>query len=295
MLPSTFRQLEVFLAVVDADGMAGAAARLSVSTATVSNHVKALERQMGCALFERQRGRRLVLTEPGRRVLLRARELMRQAELLAQELQPNRPSVRPRLTVITQRFLARSFLSDPISAFTEQNPGIELVFETERMEAIMAKIADGAADLAYIIDNADRIEMPSRVVGRERLGFYAAPHHEAVGRMPLSVAALEEYPFYLTRADERFGHVVRVAMESFGMRRITAASQIQDGAMIGEIVSRGQGLMCGPAGFVERLVAEGRLVELEVETPPEPLYIHEIRVGRKSKPAAEAFSALLSG
>ncbi|MCB1331954.1 MAG: LysR family transcriptional regulator, partial [Maritimibacter sp.] len=184
MLPSTFRQLEVFLAVIDAGGVSGAAARLEVSPATVSNHIKALEKQMGTALFDRARGRRLVLTEPGRRVQFRARELMRQAELLARELQPNRPSARPRLTVIAQRFLASSFLSNPIGAFAEQNPDVELVFETDRLEAIMAKVAAGECDLAYVIANDDRIEHASRVVGRERLGFFAAPGHEAVAQAP---------------------------------------------------------------------------------------------------------------
>ena len=46
---------------------------------------------------------------------------------MARELQPNRPSARPRLTVIAQRFLASSFLSDPIGAFAEHNPEVELV------------------------------------------------------------------------------------------------------------------------------------------------------------------------
>ena len=65
MLPSTFRQIEVFLAVVEAGSFAGAAAKLSITSASVSNHIKALERQMGQELFVRQRGRRVVLAEAG--------------------------------------------------------------------------------------------------------------------------------------------------------------------------------------------------------------------------------------
>ncbi len=294
MLASTFRQFEVFLTVVDAGGISGAATRLSVSGATISNHVKALERQMGGVLFERERGRRLILTEPGRRVQLRAREIMRQAELLAQELEPNRPRIRHRLTVITQRFLAKSFLSDPISAFTEQNPDIELIFETERLETIMAKIAAKEIDLAYLVANDKQIEVPSRVVGRERLGFFAAPGHDAVQQMPLTVRALEAYPFYLTRSDERFGHIIHIALDACGLRKITTASQIQDGSMIGEIVSRGQGIMCGPVSFSKGLVAEGRLVELDVETPTIALYIHEIRAAPGRKSAVDIFTALLN-
>lgn len=292
MLPSTFRQLEVFLAVVEAGGIAGGAERLSVSAATVSNHIKALETQMGCPLFNRERGRRVTLTEAGRRVHFRAKELMRQAELLARELQPRRATDRPRLTVVAQRFLARSFLSGSIATFTEEHPGVELILETERIEGVLAAIQAGRADIGYLIANDDRMEIPSRVVGRERLGFFAAPDHEAAQRMPLTVEALARYPFILTRADERFGHVILVAMERFGLTRFTTASQIQDGSTIGEMVSRGKGLMCGPARYLADLVNAGRLVELQLDAEPMYVSIHEIRApGYKS--AADAFAALL--
>jgi Bacterial regulatory helix-turn-helix protein, lysR family len=51
MFPSTFRRLEVFIAVVEAGGFIAGAKRLGISHPSISNHVKALERQVGCKLM----------------------------------------------------------------------------------------------------------------------------------------------------------------------------------------------------------------------------------------------------
>lgn len=50
MFPATFRRLEVFIAVVEAGGFIAGANRLGISHPSISNHIKALEKQVGCRL-----------------------------------------------------------------------------------------------------------------------------------------------------------------------------------------------------------------------------------------------------
>ncbi|GGW47903.1 hypothetical protein GCM10010320_30460 [Streptomyces caelestis] len=59
------RQLEYFLAIVDRGGFNRAASALYVSQPSLSQTVRALERDLGSELFHRI-GRRAVLTEAGR-------------------------------------------------------------------------------------------------------------------------------------------------------------------------------------------------------------------------------------
>ena len=68
MFPSTFRRLEVFIAVVEAGGFIAGAERLGISHPSISNHVKALERQVGCKLFVRRKGLGSNVTEQDRRL-----------------------------------------------------------------------------------------------------------------------------------------------------------------------------------------------------------------------------------
>lgn len=68
--PDPFTGLSAFLAVAEAGGFTGAAARLGVSPAAVSQAVKALEARIGALLFVRTT-RRVGLTEAGAALLAR--------------------------------------------------------------------------------------------------------------------------------------------------------------------------------------------------------------------------------
>lgn len=295
MLQSTFRQIEVFLEVVRTGSFARTAESLSISSASVSNHIKALERQMGAALFIRERGRRAILTEAGYRVHLRGSELMKQAELLARELKPNRDARRRRLTIIAQRFMARTFLPDAVTRFTARHPEIELVVETGTFDAVIAAVSNDEADLGYAITYEGGVIPSSTIVGQERLGFFAAPDHEAVRAGPQAIAALKAWPFLLTRKDERFAHLIEVSMARRGLSDVHVAAQLQDGAMISEVTSRSDCLMCGPLGSVQEMIQSGKLAEVPISESPIILPIHQIvAAGTKAAREIAAFAETLS-
>src|ERR1700722_13965294 len=130
MFPSTLRRLEVFLAVVDAGSFVAGAERLGISHPSISNHIKALERQVGCELFTRRKGSVSSLTEQGRRLYERGTSLMQEANLLTRDLAPNRAGAkRQRFTLSTQRVLAEYVLRRPICDFARDREGIELVVD----------------------------------------------------------------------------------------------------------------------------------------------------------------------
>lgn len=276
MLQSTFRQIEVFLEVVRTGSFAGAADSFSISSASVSNHIKALETRIGVPLFVRDRGRGVTLTEAGHRVHLRGSELMKQVALLADELQPNRDNRRRRLVLTAQRFLARTFLSDAVARFTQMHPSIELVIETGNFEDVLDAVAADRTDLGFVISGEGATIPDSTIVGQERLGFFCAPGHPVLARQPVAIPDLAEWPFLVTRKDERFAHMVAVSMAEKGLSNVRVAAQIQDGAMIGEVAARSDCLMCGPALYVMDLVRAGRLVEVQTVEPAIRLPIHQI-------------------
>ena len=276
MLQSTFRQIEVFLEVVRTGSFAGAADSFSISSASVSNHIKALETRIGVPLFVRDRGRGVTLTEAGHRVHLRGSELMKQVALLADELQPNRDNRRRRLVLTAQRFLARTFLSDAVARFTQMHPSFELVIETGNFEDVLDAVAADRTDLGFVISGEGATIPDSTIVGQERLGFFCAPGHPVLARQPVAIPDLAEWPFLVTRKDERFAHMVAVSMAEKGLSNVRVAAQIQDGAMIGEVAARSDCLMCGPALYVMDLVRAGRLVEVQTVEPAIRLPIHQI-------------------
>lgn len=75
----TIRHLNIFVAVADYGSMSAAAAHLYLSQPTVSQAIRELEKHYNGLLFERL-GKKLYLTERGKLLLPRARELVRQFE-----------------------------------------------------------------------------------------------------------------------------------------------------------------------------------------------------------------------
>src|SRR4029077_9945247 len=81
--PFTLRQLEVFASLCATRSFRRSAESLGISQASVSNQMKALEQQLGIALFARRPGQRPILTPEGMGVLHALRAFDSAGEALA--------------------------------------------------------------------------------------------------------------------------------------------------------------------------------------------------------------------
>jgi DNA-binding transcriptional LysR family regulator len=94
MFRLTFRRLEVFIATVEAGGFSADAERLGISHPSISNHFRALERQVGCKLFVRRKRLGSNVIEQGRRFYERAIRSVREAGLLIRDLASKRAALK---------------------------------------------------------------------------------------------------------------------------------------------------------------------------------------------------------
>lgn len=292
MFPSTFRQIEVFIAVVEAGSFAAAADRLSIATSSVSTHIRSLERHIGCDLFLRRRGGVSNLSEQGRRLYERALAVLEQVEQLNRELSRNRPQgSRRRMTIATQRLLANSYLSGPVAEFTERHPEAEIVVEAGYYEDVIGHLAAGTADIGYLMQFGGFADMPSIIIDHEPVGIFCGPGHPLAGRRGIKPAELATHGFVATRQDRRFGQMINSVLFSIGVTNYPLVSQIQDGAMLGELVTRGVGIMCALTRVLEPQIAAGRLIPLDVDCPPLRVDVHQVFTPqRKPPPLAIAFA-----
>src|SRR3984885_7115265 len=269
MFPSTFRRLEVFLAVVESGSFIAGAGRLGISHPSISNHIKALERQVGCTLFLRRKGSVSSLTEQGRRLYERGTRLLQEASLLTRDLAPNRAGLkRPRFTLSTQRVLAEYVLRRPICDFVRDEEDLELVVDAGTFEDAIERIASGSIDLGCVINFGPIADLESEVIGQERIGFFVAPHHPLARRKKLSVAELSDQPFVSTRRDGHYGQMIVNSLASIGLSDYRVVHQIQEGAVLNELAAQGRVVACGFAPAAEAFLRNSLLVELAVDAPP---------------------------
>ena len=141
------RFLETFLAVVELGSVAGAARRLNLTAAGVTQRLRALEAEIGAPLLTRA-GRGVTPTRAGARIAARARPLLLGLRDLAAGLDEEVLAGELRLGTVTTA--AIGLLPDLLVSLRASHPGIDVRIHPGRSSELYARILDAELDAALI-------------------------------------------------------------------------------------------------------------------------------------------------
>ncbi|WP_028535891.1 LysR family transcriptional regulator [Paludibacterium yongneupense] len=178
--------LIAFAAIIDCGSFSAAAVRLQQTPSGVSRTLSRLEKQLGVTLIVRTT-RRLDLTEEGRWLLGRAREILSRLEETEAQLRANlaRPSGLVRVNAATP--VLNHLISPHVAGFIEAYPAVRL--ELTGAETIVDLIAE-RADVAIRVGALPDSTLNARLLGESRLRLVAAPSYLQRRGTPLAPAAL---------------------------------------------------------------------------------------------------------
>lgn len=145
-----FQQLVYFLAVADTRHFTRAAERVHIAQPSLSQQIKALERELGAQLFSRARGN-ITLTDAGEALLPLARRIIADTETATQEVQELVQLRRGRVRLGATPSLCTGLLPDVLASYHRQYPGIRLVIEEGGSRDLVRQLATGSLDLALIV------------------------------------------------------------------------------------------------------------------------------------------------
>jgi DNA-binding transcriptional LysR family regulator len=144
------RQLRYFLAVVDHQGFSRAAEKLLIAQPSLSQAIKAMEREAGVPLFHRV-GRRAVLSEAGRALVGPARLVVRDLEAAQSALEALKGVRSGRLELTAMPSPGIEPLSSMIATFTRLHPavtvGVEAAFTSEE---VVASVRSGSTEIGLL-------------------------------------------------------------------------------------------------------------------------------------------------
>ncbi|MBB5753048.1 LysR family transcriptional regulator [Prosthecomicrobium pneumaticum] len=190
-------QLRTFDRIVRDGSFTKAAARLSVTQATVSMRVRALEAALGGTLFER--GRTVRLTERGATFLPYARRVL--ATVIEGE-DALRAVDRGRIAFATLRSVVATLAAAPVAELARAHPLVELTVEEGRHRDIAEWLHDRRLDLAVMgWPNLDPLLdfLEPLAIFRERVVLAAAPAvAAAIGPQPTLDRIFGIVPHFLT-------------------------------------------------------------------------------------------------
>ncbi|QTL04663.1 LysR family transcriptional regulator [Aquabacter sp. L1I39] len=238
------QHLRYFAAVVDHGGVVRASERLHLTQPSVSAGLKALEQELGCALFERGGGR-LRLTQAGGRFYRRAVDILRQCDAAKAEAMglagPARFCVGMAVTVSDAHradFAARllAAMGEPQPTF-RSGPPVRLAqwLKQERIEAALT-----------ILEEADAPEDATLLL-REPFVCLTHARHRFVGRTSLTLQDLAGEPFVTRPQCERHRAAEAIFRSSHVAVNVVHVSNADADALA--FVRAGLGITLAPASL----------------------------------------------
>lgn len=164
------RQLRYFLAVVDHGSVNKAAAALYVAQPSLSQAVRALERDLGLELFHRV-GRRLVLTDAGEALIEPARQVVRGLEHARASVESVAGLQVGRVEIAAMPSQAVEPLARMIQAVTERHPGLTVSVRAAFTAAeVLHQVRSGQTELGLLAASEPPADagVELRPAGRQR-------------------------------------------------------------------------------------------------------------------------------
>ncbi|QMU70060.1 LysR family transcriptional regulator [Streptacidiphilus sp. P02-A3a] len=196
-----FQQLAYFLAVVDTRHFTRAAQQAHVAQPSLSQQIRALERELGADLFRRARGN-ITLTDAGEALLPLARRIVADADSARTQVQEVAGLRRGRVRLGATPSLCTSLLPQVLHAYHREHPGISLHVQEGGSRDLVGELATGRLDLALLIlplQSHDPALATTELL-TEELVLACALHAPPPTREPwIEVGALREQPLVMFR------------------------------------------------------------------------------------------------
>jgi DNA-binding transcriptional LysR family regulator len=289
------RHLRVFLAVAEAGTVAAGAERAELSRATVSEQVRALEAALGVALFRRTRDG-MLLTEPGRRLVPAARQLLDQADAVRRLVTGAPGTVR----VGTLETLLATRLPAVISRLADRRPDLRLDVVSMMRGPLLRAVATGELDAALLLDvgtslgelgfDDEGAALDFVDIGTVRLHLTAAPGHRLATAGPLAPADLADELVLVTPPGCSFRMATDRLLGAGGRRsELTSVSTVKAWA------GQGLGVALLPDFAVAGELIDGTLVSLPLGDAPVELAMRLVwRTGHDGRELRDALYAIAS-
>ncbi|MFJ3791688.1 LysR family transcriptional regulator [Kitasatospora sp. NPDC090091] len=144
------QQLRYFVAVAETRHFTRAAEAAHVAQPSLSQQIRALERELGAELFHRTRGN-IALTDAGDALLPLARRILADTESARLAVQETVQLRRGRVRLGAPPSLCTSLVPDVLRVFRDRYPGVALLVREGGSRDLVRTLAAGELDLALII------------------------------------------------------------------------------------------------------------------------------------------------
>ncbi len=169
--------LTAFVCVAEAESFSAAGEHLHLTQPAISKRIANLEEQLNCRLFDRI-SRQVTLTESGRALLPRAKQILLDIEDTRRTLANLSSKISGSLTIATSHHIGLHRLPPLLKQFCHQYPEVELRLDFAESESAYDQVLQGQLELGVItLSPNPHPQLTATTLWTDQLQFVSAPDH----------------------------------------------------------------------------------------------------------------------
>lgn len=263
------KNLQTFLTVARLLNFGGAAQALNYSQSTVSEHIRALEEELGVRLFERL-GKKVFLTEQGEKLLPLAERTVRDVDEI-NGLFKEDGEVSGCLNIGASESLCVFWLPPLLKEYRIRYPKVQINIKVGNCVDFPLWLQQNTIDVAFSLNNDSGQQQLRQIdLFRGETVFVASPDHELAACSVLAPQNLAGHTLLLPEGYSGYPMDLKKLLEREGVKANTI---MEFGSLeaIKNCVKSGLGISLLPKIVVEEDLKRGELVSFHWNNQPIPI------------------------
>lgn len=203
------QHLQAFIAVAESGSFSEAAEELHLTQPAVSKRIATLEAQLDTPLFDRL-GRRVQLTEGGRALLPRAKQILQAVKDAIRSIDDLRGEVSGMLSLGISHHIGLHRLPPVLESFSKRYPDVHFDIRFMDSEEACEQLNLGAIELGVVtLDPAGTRPLQRRPIWRDRLQVVVARNHPLANAGDTDLDTLSRHTAILPGLNTYTGQIVK--------------------------------------------------------------------------------------
>jgi len=260
------RLLHTFVIAAETGSFTRTAEAIGLTQSAVSQHISALERELGRALFERG-ANSITLTEFGKSLHHRARQLLEIVDEIKEDAGQKAAEFSGVVTIACSSVPSEWLLPELLLMIRNAHPGIqESVKVSDSVDAIAA-VEAGEVDFALVGELPRGTNLCAKRVAEDELVLVASPSHALGTVKSITPQQLLEYPLIFREPGSGSRRCVenKLAAAGVSVNDLRIPIEVNSNDAIRAAIERGLGISFLSRQTIEHELAEHRIVEVKID------------------------------
>ncbi|HAG50931.1 MAG TPA: LysR family transcriptional regulator [Deltaproteobacteria bacterium] len=260
------RYLEIFCKVVELKSFSKAADELFLTQPTISNHIKALEDEVGIQLLDRL-GRNVLPTKAGEVLYKYAREIVRLKSNAIQELNEFMGNVKGSLIIGGSTIPGEYILPEYIARFKKGYPNIAVTLRLGDTQDIINLLIDGNIEMGIVGSRTDDKRIDRREFLNDELILVASPKHLKNYKKQMDIKDLRKLPFIIREKGSGSRKTLEETLKDVGINveDLNIAAEVGSTEAVKQSVRAGIGVSFLSRIAVKDEIPNKTLVEISIK------------------------------